>query len=118
MPIRPENKDRYPKDWPAISLRIRERAGNRCEKCGVPNGEFIVRHDDGTWEITDMIFAGTKIVLTVAHLDHTPEHCDDENLRAWCQRCHNRYDEPERRRGIRARARASRASGDLFEGKT
>lgn len=27
MPIRPENRDRYPKDWPEISRRIRfERA--------------------------------------------------------------------------------------------
>lgn len=32
MPIRPENRDRYPKDWPEISRRIRfERAQGRCE---------------------------------------------------------------------------------------
>jgi hypothetical protein len=31
MPIRPENLARYPKDWPAISAAIRERAGHRCE---------------------------------------------------------------------------------------
>ena len=24
-----------------------------------------------------------KIVLTIAHLDHTPENCDPANLRAW-----------------------------------
>ncbi|MGE0333186.1 MAG: hypothetical protein AB7P37_21105 [Ramlibacter sp.] len=34
-----------------------------------------------------------RIVLTVAHLDHTPEHCDDDNLRAWCQRHHLAYDQ-------------------------
>jgi len=34
----------------------------------------------------------TRIVLTVAHLDHTPEHNDDSNLLAMCQRCHLRYD--------------------------
>lgn len=34
----------------------------------------------------------SKVVLTVAHLDHTPEHCEDDNLRAMCQRCHLRYD--------------------------
>lgn len=33
-----------------------------------------------------------KIVLTIAHMDHTPENCADENLRAWCQRHHLRYD--------------------------
>jgi hypothetical protein len=31
-------------------------------------------------------------VLTVAHLDHTPEHSDDSNLSAFCQRCHLAYD--------------------------
>ena len=30
MPIRPENKARYPKDWKQISLRIRARADNKC----------------------------------------------------------------------------------------
>jgi 5-methylcytosine-specific restriction endonuclease McrA len=28
----------------------------------------------------------------VAHLDHVPENCGDENLRFWCQRCHDTYD--------------------------
>jgi hypothetical protein len=32
------------------------------------------------------------VVLTVAHLDHMPEHCDDDNLMAMCQRCHLSYD--------------------------
>ena len=31
MPIKPENKGRYPKDWKAISTAIRERAAGRCE---------------------------------------------------------------------------------------
>jgi hypothetical protein len=57
-----------------------------------------------------------RIVLTVAHLDHTPEHCQDENLRCWCQRCHNLYDAAVRRRGTRERARAHCAAGDLFDG--
>lgn len=100
MPIRPENKARYPKNWPEISAKIRARAGNKCEDCGVEN-----------YSIRD----GSKIVLTVAHLDHTPENCDDDNLRAWCQRCHNRYDMPMRRKGITERAKAARAAGDLFD---
>lgn len=116
MPIRPENKDRYPKDWKTIRAQILERAQNCCEDCGVPNGEWIVRTEDG-WEITDMIWAGVKIVLTIAHLDHTPENSSDENLKAWCQRCHNRYDAPMRRRGIKERAKTQRAVGDLFEGQ-
>jgi hypothetical protein len=31
MPIKPENRARYPKDWPVISAAIRERAKWRCE---------------------------------------------------------------------------------------
>ena len=43
MPIRPENKSRYPKDWPKISKAIRQRASNSCEQCGAPNGINILR---------------------------------------------------------------------------
>jgi 5-methylcytosine-specific restriction endonuclease McrA len=145
MPIRPENRARYPEDWPTISLSIRQRAGNRCEACGVPNGEYGGRLEDGTWcpaipiaQIDDATIWPTpgvasycqgpqgrellrivRIVLTVAHLDHQPENCADTNLRAWCQRCHNRYDAKTRAAGIKARARAAAAAGDLFDdGKT
>ena len=67
MPIRPENKVRYPKNWYEISQRIRyEHAHNCCEKCRVKNhalggrtreGTFLPAHpngDDGlsqTWPI-------------------------------------------------------------------
>ena len=37
------------------------------------------------------------IVLTVAHLDHVPEHCELTNLRAWCQRHHLAYDQDHHR---------------------
>ena len=55
------------------------------------------------------------VVLTVAHLDHTPENCADENLLHLCQQCHNRYDAPMRRAGIKLRAFAKRAIRDLFQ---
>lgn len=90
MPIRPENKARYPKNWKEISLRIRERAGNKCEGCGAENYK--------PHPVT-----GSKVILTVAHLDHTPENCSDENLKAWCQKCHNSYDIKHRRNGIKER---------------
>lgn len=138
MPIRPENRARYPKDWPSISARIRyERAGNRCEECGVQNGQLGGRDAAGKWHPArptgdnglrltwpapgswswcegGLQLRIVRIVLTVAHLDHTPENCGDENLRAWCQRCHNRYDAKARRAGIRERAFADQ--GQLFGG--
>jgi hypothetical protein len=35
---------------------------------------------------------GSIVVLTVAHLNHTPEECGDDNLKAMCQGCHLHYD--------------------------
>ncbi len=101
MPIRAENRARYPKDWKAISAAIRERAGHKCEWCGAANGE--------PHPVT-----GSIVVLTTAHLDHTPEHCAPENLRSLCQRCHNAYDAPVRAAGKRERFRTGLALGDLF----
>jgi len=102
-PIRPENRDRYPADWAAISRRIRcERARNRCEWCGARNGE----PHPATRSI---------VVLTVAHLDHTPEHCADDNLAALCQLCHNRYDGAARRAGMFERRHAEQLIMELHD---
>lgn len=138
MPIRPENRALYPADWKAISRRIRhERAGNRCEQCKAPNGELIVRAEDGaTYMLSDgevhdandgqtLGYARSseypgyqlvKIVLTVAHLDHDPTQNRDENLRALCQRCHLRHDAEHHRRNSAETRRARKAGGDLFRG--
>lgn len=106
MPIRPENRARYPKDWKQISARIRfERAKSRCEcegHCGLEHGGRCVAEHGKRHPDTNSI-----VVLTVAHLDHEPENCAPGNLKAMCQRCHNRYDGPKRREGIRQRARAA-----------
>ena len=85
MPIRPENRDRYPKDWPEISRRVRARANWQCE--GSP-----AYPDCRAWNGDPHPVTGSVVVLTVAHLDRTPENCSDENLRAMCQRCHLTYD--------------------------
>lgn len=90
MPIRPENKSRYPKNWKQIRQQILERAGNRCEFCGVENHSEVPRYRSGRGVIM------VKVVLTIAHLDHTPENCDPSNLRALCQKCHNSYDAKHR----------------------
>jgi hypothetical protein len=113
MPIRPENRGRYPIEWPLISLAIRERAGWRCEctgECGrgshtgrCPNRNHAPAY--GT---------GSRVVLTVAHLDHTPEHCDPANLRAMCQGCHLHYDRDHHKHtAARTRRAAHAAAGQL-----
>ena len=87
MPIKPENKKRYPANWKQIRESILERAHNRCEFCGKQNHTYFWTEKTGKM---------VKVVLTIAHLDHTPENCDPENLRALCQACHNRYDAKHR----------------------
>jgi 5-methylcytosine-specific restriction endonuclease McrA len=90
MPIRAENRALYPADWRLISLSVRREAGWKCEWCPAVNGE--------PHPVT-----GSKVVLTVAHLDHMPQNVERANLRALCQKCHNGYDANTRRAGIVAR---------------
>ncbi len=111
MPISAENKARYPKDWPAISKRIRERAGSRCE--GSPGVYPDCRAENGKPHPV----TGSKVVLTVAHLDHTPENCTDDNLMAMCQRCHLTYDAAHHAENARRTRRSKRAVADMFEAR-
>jgi 5-methylcytosine-specific restriction endonuclease McrA len=92
MPIRPENKHRYPQDWKTRSRFVRfYRAKNRCEWCGAENYQ--------PHPIT-----GSKVVLTVAHVfDDRPEASGLLNLAALCQKCHNGHDAKARRQGIKER---------------
>lgn len=112
MPIRPENKSRYPADWKAISLEVRTAARWRCE--GSPAYPDCKAEDGCSHPVT-----GSVVVLTVAHLDHIPENVGEPgnrpNLKAWCQRCHNTYDMPKRRAGIAQRAREAIGCCDLFD---
>jgi len=110
MPIRPSDRHRYPKDWTAIRARILERAGNRCEFCGLENGVIGRRRPDGSFERWDGIGTAhasldrirlARIVLTIAHLDHTPENNAESNLRALCQRCHLLHDREQHIRNAR-----------------
>jgi hypothetical protein len=104
----PFHRERYPDDWKAISKRIREeRAGNKCEWCGVANKAYGARDCNDEWhddeEISGMGYSYGEmlfgeypkcitIVLTVAHIDHDTTNNDDGNLAALCQRCHLTHD--------------------------
>jgi hypothetical protein len=109
MPIRESERARYPANWREISLRIRSSAQWRCQgspaypECRAENGQ--------PHPVT-----GSRVVLTVGHLDHHPENCSDDNLRAWCQRCHLTYDAAHHAANSYALRRSRRAAGDLFEG--
>jgi 5-methylcytosine-specific restriction endonuclease McrA len=89
MPIKPENKARYPKNWKQIREQILERANNCCEFCGVANHSHRFNEKTGKY---------VTIVLTIAHMNEIIEDVRPENLRALCQRCHNQYDAKMRAR--------------------
>lgn len=135
MPIKPENRGRYPKDWREIRSKVLERAGHKCEFCGVGNHAWGWRDASGTFtrlRKRELLDAGHKktpfmlgtsdcgvikvieIVLTIAHLDHVPENCALENLKALCQRCHLTYDAEMHAQEARLTRRKGKAVADLF----
>jgi len=105
----------YHPEWKTkIRPDILERDGNCCKFCKVPNKIFVCRgkwgdievwqNDDGQiYNATNGEYIGdsyvgdvwkgkerrlTKIVLTIAHLDHDKTNNDYDNLAALCQKCH------------------------------
>ncbi len=107
MPIRESERARYPKDWKAISKAVRAEAGERCEgspaypDCRAENGK---PHPQ----------TGSRVILTVAHIDHRPENVERDNLKAWCQRCHLTYDAAHHAANAAATRRGRKAIADLF----
>jgi len=90
MPIKPENRHRYPADWKTVVRpAILKRAGHRCE--GSPDYPNCRAE-----QYRDHPMTGSKVVLTIAHVDQNPENNDHANLRAWCQRCHLNFDRKAR----------------------
>ena len=117
MPILPENRSRYPggspqsKEWRSLVEQIRERSGDRCE-----GWRFEIFSECRAANHQPHPVTGSRVVLTVAHLNHRPEDCRDDNLAHGCQRCHNTYDAPHRQRTREARRRRQMAhvQGSLF----
>ena len=110
------NLSDYPSDWKEISRHIRfDRAGGQCEcfgECGLhkdhpgPRRCIEVHSKHAQWALG-------KIVLTVAHLCHDTKCSNRDHLRAMCQKCHNRYDTPHRKKN-RSHTRAIKlAAGTL-----
>jgi hypothetical protein len=136
MRLYPGGSIRSP-EWQAIRERIRQRSGDKCERCGAPNGALIARGegrnfgtymlDDG--EIRDIAtgesldygrldeYEARPVVvqLGVAHLDQDPSHNDDANLKHLCRGCHLTQDRTWHVRRRLKTIRGRRAIGDLFE---
>jgi len=128
VPISAANAKRYPANWRALRAAVLERAGNCCEgspaypDCRVPNGAWRVR-ETGMWSMdldACVQYAEedreiTRVVLTIAHLDHDElETQDISRLRAWCQKCHLTYDAKHHAQNARQTRHARKAIGELF----
>jgi hypothetical protein len=98
-------RNRYPDDWDAIALAIKTEANWKCEQCGrecrrvgESLSDFIERtipkvHCADSYNLLSEINTKpSRFILTVAHLNHVPEDCRRENLKALCSVCHCRYD--------------------------
>ena len=103
MPIKPENKHRYPADWNAIALAVKTAADWKCQGCGVQcrrPGDPFTTH---------------RLTLTVAHYpDHSPENCTPGNLRPLCAPCHLRLDAQHHAQTARATRHGKAGLTDLF----
>lgn len=134
MPVQKQFRSYYLSlEWRKTTRpRILARAGNRCERCRVPNYTTVKRSAGGTWfDITVSWKEGVRrtwrdrqglpvkrpwharvrkvgIVLAVCHLNHTPGDDRDENLAALCQWCHLTHDREHHRETREVRKDAAR----------
>lgn len=114
MPIRPEMRPLYPKDWPFIVVEVKEREGGCCKFCKVPDRTTVWRlKGTTTWRPASLThneesqynddWRPVHIILTTAHLDHDPTNNgvpgDRPNLASLCQYCHNLWDAKHRADG-------------------
>jgi 5-methylcytosine-specific restriction endonuclease McrA len=72
---------KYPSNWSMIRTAVLSRAKQRCELC---NAENYQPH----WK------TGSKVVLTIHHINADIKDNRPKNLIALCQKCHLRLDLP------------------------
>lgn len=75
----------YPENWKHIRSCVLMRAANQCE--GSPKYPDCRAQNGAPHPVTS-----SKVVITIAHLDHDITNNSMTNLKAWCQRCHLTYD--------------------------
>ena len=118
MPIRREEWHFDPIDWRELSAAIRfGRAKGRCERCGRPHGQLVYHLSEGRWFDDEACIERTFVPLACAHLDQDTANNADDNLAAFCQRCHLDHDRPWNLKKRRLTMLLRRALGDLFTGR-
>ena len=76
---------RYPDNWKAIALKIKEKADWKCQKCGIQ----CLKPSENRKGLTKSEKA--KLTLTVHHKNYQPECNHEDNLIALCSPCHLSY---------------------------
>jgi hypothetical protein len=117
MPIKSDRRKLYPgggthsKEWKTFRQSILDRAGNACE--GTPMHPGCRAENSGIHPET-----GSKVVLTIAHMDHDESHADPERCRALCQRRHLKWDAKHHAINAAAtrRLKAAQLDLDLLDG--
>ncbi|MDX2215469.1 MAG: hypothetical protein SFY66_19555 [Oculatellaceae cyanobacterium bins.114] len=115
----PMERDRYPKNWDEIALKVKESADWKCQQCDRPCrrtgedlGDFIKQiqgcnHSSLDWvnqtAVSTICEHPARFVLTVAHLDQDPSNNDPSNLKALCSGCHLKHDAPFRAANTKAK---------------
>lgn len=95
----PWSRSLYPSDWETIAQSVKERSGWKCQECGKqcrrPGQNFLDFAypflESGQMDSDDLDHP-QRFTLTVAHLNHKPEDCRPENLKALCAPCHCQMD--------------------------
>jgi len=104
MPI---DKSRYPNNWDAKALSIKQQANWCCTRCGKPcrkPGENILKFQCRLPAFWRKVYVKPgQFVLTVAHKDQNPANNDLSNLAALCSVCHLKHDAPFRKQNRQAK---------------
>lgn len=123
----PCNYKEYHPEWKTkIRPDILERDNNCCKFCGVKNKSIIHRYGKGindwqywpqgmeseAWTLDEL--KSTKIILTIAHLDHDKNNNDYDNLAALCQKCHLGIDLKHHMKNARDTNRKKKGLQNLF----
>lgn len=93
-------KEEYPENWRELRAAVQARAGDRCERCGIPNHAY--KHS-GVWVAGDVLLTLlsepserlriVRVVCTTAHKPGTSKMSQDiGDLEFLCQRCHLNQD--------------------------
>ncbi|MEM9136498.1 MAG: hypothetical protein AAGB01_04010 [Cyanobacteria bacterium P01_F01_bin.42] len=104
----PMDRSLYPDNWDELAFQIKTEANWCCTECGRPcrqPGEsfdvFLKRcwspsleaqYPSYEMEGDRHVSKAGRFTLTVAHIDHEPQNCDRNNLKALCAPCHGTYD--------------------------